>query len=318
MYTIASLTFKNNVFFAPMSGYCNIVFRKIMKQFNPGLLYTDMISVAGLSRKHKKTLSLLRTNDKEHPIAVQIFGSKPEEFKLAIDILNDTTFDLIDINMGCPIKKIVKSGSGCALMTNLSLTKKIIQICVKTSKKPITIKIRSGWGEKNKNYLEIARMAQDEGISALCLHPRTKKALFGDMANWDEIRILKENISIPVIGNGDIKNEVDAKNMIEQTNCDFVMIGRSALKNPWLIKRTIDYLKTGKIPAQFPIKNIVKLALKHTQMLMKEKEEVIALRDMRKYLHGYFKNIENIREIRQKINKVNTYSELEKILDTIL
>lgn len=315
MHKIGNVELENNVFFAPMSGYCDISFRQIIKQFNPGLMYTDMISVSGLSRKHKKTLNLLKITSKEHPIAVQIFGSKPEEFKTAIEILNQSSFDLIDINMCCPIPKVIKSGSGSALMKDLSLAKKIIHEAKKVCIKPLTVKMRSGWDDKNKNYLELGKIAQDEGVSSVCLHPRTAKELFYGKSNWGLIKTLKENLTIPVIGNGDIKNELDAKNMLEFTKCDFIMIGRAALKSPWLINNIIEYLKTGEIPESYPIKNIRKLALEHCRLVMKEKEEHIAVRDMRKYLHGYFKNIKGIKEVRQKINYATTYNELEIILD---
>lgn len=317
MYKIGSLVLKNNVFFAPMSGYCDIAFRQIIRLFNPGMIYTDMISASGLSRKHNKTLSLLKTVKNEHPIAVQLFGSKPDEFAKSIELLNDYPFDLIDINMGCPIPKVTKSGAGSALMKDLPLAKEIIRASIKISQKPVTIKIRSGWDEKNKNFLELGKIAEEEGISAICLHPRTRKDQFHGKSDWLLIKELKSNIKIPVIGSGDIKNELDAKNILDLTGCDFIMIGRAALKSPWLIKNIIEFLVNGIISKPFETKDIIKLALKHTKLLMKEKEEHIAVRDMRKYLHGYFKNIQNIRETRQKINYAESYSELEIILDEI-
>ena len=241
---------ENEVFLAPMAGVTDLPFRLICKELGCGLLYTEMINAKALCYDDKNTKKMLNILDEEHPVAVQIFGSEPEFMGKAAQILNDYPNEILDINMGCPAPKVVKNGDGSALMRNPKLAGQVLDQVVKNSKKPVTLKIRKGWDDNSINALEIAKIAEDCGICAITIHGRTREQYYSGQADWDIIGEVKSQISIPVIGNGDVTSVEDAIRIKDHTGCDAIMIGRGAQGNPWIFKRIDHYMKTGQLLAR--------------------------------------------------------------------
>ena len=313
-FKLGKLVLKNNCFSAPLAGISDSPYRMLLSEAGVGMLYSEMISAAGLSRMHKKTLSLLRIDPKEAPVAIQLFGTKLDEFAKSVEILNEKfPAAVIDINMGCPMKKVVQNGSGSALMKNPQLAEDIIMTVVKYTEKPVTVKFRSGWDDKNLNYLDFGKMAEQAGASAICLHSRTRAQVYTGSANWDQIRELAQAVKIPVIGSGDIKNPADFHRMLETTGCAAAMIGRAAMGNPWLIKSIV----TGQnIEPAIPER--IAEYLRHARLHIKKytdnnKDEKYSIHDMRKFAHRYISGFAGASELRQKINKIDTLTDLEKL-----
>lgn len=313
---IGNVVLENNVFLAPMAGITDIAFRRICKEYGAGLVYSEMVSCKGMYYNDKKTEELLEIDDFERPIAVQIFGSDPEIMKSVVyNTLNSRdNIDILDINMGCPAPKIVKNGDGSALMKAPELIEKIVKAIVEVSNKPITVKIRKGWDEENINAIEVAKIIENSGAAALAIHGRTREEFYSGNADWDIIKKVKENINIPVIGNGDIFCSEDAKRMIEYTNCDAVMIGRGARGNPWIFKNTVALLNNNEILEEPTDITKVKMCINHLELLCKFKREDIAVKEMRKHIGWYVKGMKNSTDIRVKVNKINTKNDLEEVL----
>lgn len=317
---IGDIKLDNKVSLAPMAGITDVTFRTICKEMGVGLLYTEMVSCKGLYYNDKKTENLMVINENEHPTALQIFGSDPEIMsKVVYDKLNRRDdIDIIDINMGCPTPKIVKNGDGSALMKEPKLVMKILNSVVKVSTKPITIKIRLGWDYDNLNAVEIAKIAEQEGVKAIAVHGRTREQFYSGRANWDMIRLVKENVTIPVIGNGDILSPESAKNMLEETGCDGIMIGRGSMGNPWIFKRTLSLIINGiDLPLPTPQEKVF-MAIKHLNMATEGKREIIAVKEMRKHIAWYIKGLKNSAEMRNTINKISQKEELEEVLQEYL
>lgn len=305
---------ENEVFLAPMAGVTDLPFRLICKELGCGLLYTEMINAKALCYDDKNTKKMLNILDEEHPVAVQIFGSEPEFMGKAAQILNDYPNEILDINMGCPAPKVVKNGDGSALMRNPKLAGQVLDQVVKNSKKPVTLKIRKGWDDNSVNALEIAKIAEDCGICAITIHGRTREQYYSGQADWDIIGEVKSQISIPVIGNGDVTSVEDAIRIKDHTGCDAIMIGRGAQGNPWIFKRIDHYMKTGQL-LDLPSKDEkIDIAIKHMDLAIKEHGEYVAVREMRKHIGWYLKGMKHSARFRDQINHMVTAKE---VIDTL-
>lgn len=311
MFKIGNVKIDNNVCLAPMAGVCNSAFRRIIKEMGCGLLYAEMVSDKALVYDNEKTKEMLYMTESERPIAQQIFGSDKDSFVKAAKIVEETMHpDIIDINMGCPVPKVaVKSQAGSALLKNPEKIYEIVSAVVKKVNVPVTVKIRSGWDSNSINAVEVAKICEKAGASAIAVHPRTRSQAYSGKADWNIIKKVKENVSIPVIGNGDILSISDAKEMIEKTNCDAVMLGRGVLGNPYLIKQVVTYMNTGKIlEDQNPIEKM-KTCLKHFSYLLEIKPEKVAVLEMRTHGAWYLKGLPNGVQVKRKLYEISTKEE---------
>ena len=320
MWKIGNIKIKNQVVLAPMAGVSNPAYMKICEQMGVGYAETELISSEAIVRNNKKTFEMLNgINDLKIPYAIQLFGANPEVMGNAAKIINKLyPKSIISINMGCPVPKVaLKSEAGSALLKNPNLVKNIVESVVKSVNVPVTVKIRSGWDEKSINCVEIAKIIEEAGASAITLHARTRKQGYSGLADWNLIKQVKENVNIPVIGNGDIKSPELAKKMLDETKCDAIMIGRAVLGNPWIIRNTVSYLKNGKYDNNISIKEIVDIIKEHFKLLMKYKSERAALLEIRSHTLWYLKGIKNISSIKQKICAAKTSDEIFDILGDI-
>lgn len=310
---IGKVTLPNRILFAPMAGISNMALRLLMKEHGAGLTYTEMICAEAVIRNSSKTLKLMATSPDEHPVAVQLFGHNPDSMAGAAQIAQDEA-DIIDLNFGCPAKTVINSGSGSALMKQPELIREITDKVVRSVSCPVTAKIRSGWDKNVINAIEIAKIIEDCGASAITIHPRTRSQGFSGLADWSVITDVKNSVKVPVIGNGDVNSPEDAKAMLEMTNCDAVMIGRGALGNPWIFSRTITYLETGFIPpspsSYERLTQILELARSFVELL----GEKIACREIRKFIKWYTKGMHSVAEMRSKAMSVETLKELENLI----
>ena len=310
---IGNVELENNIILAPMAGVTNLPFRTICKKFGPGLVCTEMASSKAIFHNDQKTKRLFNTEGEKRPISFQIFGSDEETMGYAANYVSNFA-DILDINMGCPAPKVVKNGDGSRLLLDLEKARKIMESVIKNSKVPVTLKIRKGWDKDHIVAVEIAKIAEKVGISAITVHGRTRTEFYSGKADWDIIKKVKENVSIPVIGNGDVIDEETALEMFEKTNVDGIMIGRGAFGNPWIFKKIIHFLETGeKLPE--PAKE-EKLAImkEHIKLAIQEKGE-IAVKELRKHIAWYTKNLKNSSEFRSSINKIEDEKELLNKLD---
>lgn len=315
---IGNVQLDNEVFLSPMAGVTDLPFRTICKEKGCGMLYTEMINAKALCYDDENTKKMLKIEEQEHPIAVQIFGSDPEYMGKAAAIMNQYPNEILDINMGCPAPKVVKNGDGSALLKNPELAAKVLKAVVGNSEKPVTLKIRKGWDDTCINAVEIAKIAEDCGISAIAIHGRTREQYYSGKADWDIIRQVKENVSIPVIGNGDVFEVEDAINMLNQTNCDAIMIGRGAQGNPWIFKRINHYMQTGEILPEPTLEEKINTAKKHLKLAVEEHGEYVAVREMRKHIAWYLKGLRNSARVRDEINKIESYEEVVNKLESYM
>lgn len=312
---IGNVQLNNKVFLSPMAGVTDLPFRLICKEKGCGMLYTEMINAKALCYDDENTKKMLKIEDEEHPIAVQIFGSEPEFMGKAAAIMNEYPNEILDINMGCPAPKVIKNGDGSALMRNPKLASEVLSSVVKNSKKPVTLKIRKGWDDDSVNAVEIAKIAEQCGISALAIHGRTREQFYSGKADWDIIEQIKQTINIPVIGNGDVFEVEDAVNMLEKTKCDAIMIGRGSQGNPWIFKRINHYMETGEILPEPTLEERITTAIKHMNLAVAEHGEYVAVREMRKHIGWYLKGLKNSAKYRDQINKITDYKEVIAMLE---
>lgn len=317
---IGNVLLDNNVVLAPMAGITDITFRTICKRFGAGLVYTEMVSAKGLYYKDVKTKQLMKIKEENRPVSLQLFGSDPDVMSYVVEnyINERTDIDIIDINMGCPAPKIVKSGDGCSLMKTPELAGQIINKIKKVSLKPITAKFRSGWDDLSINAVEFAKILEYNGVDLIAIHGRTREQYYSGHADYSVIKNVKSNVGIPVIGNGDIYKPEDAIKMIDETNCDGVMIGRGVLGNPWLIMNTIKVLSNDNNLYNVTPNDKIEMLKMHVKMLSDELNENIALLEMRKHAGWYIKGMKNSSEIRNRINTITKSEDLFELLNIYL
>ena len=319
-FKIGDIDIKNNVVLAPMAGISNPAFMQIIEKMKAGYAITELISSEAIIRNNKKTFDMLNGIETLNlPVAVQLFGSNAKTIAHAAKIITDLySIKMIDINMGCPVPKVaVKSESGSALLKDPNKVYEIVNEVVKSVSIPVTVKIRSGWDKEHINAVEVAKMIEKAGASAITVHPRTKSQGYSGLSDWNIIKQVKENVSIPVIGNGDIKTCFDAKKMLDETGCDAVMIGRGVLGNPWLIKECVDYLEDGTIPKEVTITEKIDMILAHLDNLMKFKNEKVAILELRSLAAWYLKKIPNTNKIKEDIFKVKTVNEFKEVINSV-
>ena len=311
---IGNVELENPYILAPMAGVTDLPFRLLCREQGAGLLCMEMVSAKAIQYNNKNTQALLEIHPKERPVSLQLFGSEPDTISEIAKRIEELPFAILDINMGCPVPKIVKNGEGSALMKNPKLVHEIVSKTVKAIQKPVTVKIRKGFDDTCINAVEIAKIIEDAGAAAVAVHGRTREQYYSGKADWDIIRQVKEAVSIPVIGNGDVVSGESALAMQKQTGCDGVMIGRGSQGNPWIFSELLEYEKTGKMPERPSKEEIRDMILRHAKLQLEYKGEYLGIREMRKHVAWYTTGMPNSAKLRNEINAVETYEQLETML----
>lgn len=313
---IGNVEIKNRIIMAPMAGITNVAFRKIIKEFGAGLVVSEMVSDKALCYGNQKTIDMLKIDEDEHPVSIQIFGGDVESMVRAAKFVNEhSNCDIIDINMGCPVNKVLKAHAGSYLLQYPDLVYDIVKNVVEAVNIPVTVKIRIGYDVNSINCVEIAKLIEKAGASAIAVHGRTRSQMYEGHADWSYIKQVKEAVSIPVIGNGDVKTALDAKRMLEETGCDAVMVGRAALGNPWVIKQMVAYVEHGELLEEPSADEKMDQCLEHAQRLIHMEGEKNAMRQMRGHAPWYIKGLKSSSVIKNHLSKIDTYEQLKDILE---
>ena len=314
---IGNVELENSYVLGPMAGVTDLPFRLLCKEQGAGLVCMEMVSAKGIHYKNKNTVSLLEVHEGEMPCSLQLFGSEPDIMSEVVKTIEDRPYAIIDVNMGCPVPKIVKNGEGSALMKNPKLVYEIVSAMVKATDKPITVKIRKGFDDTCVNAVEIAKVIEEAGGAAVAVHGRTREQYYSGKADWDIIRQVKEAVSIPVIGNGDVTSAKKAIEMREYTGCDGVMIARGAEGNPWIFSELVAYERDGIIPDRPSVDELKEMMLRHARLQLKYKGDYLGIREMRKHVGWYTKGLHGSSKLRGIINSVQSYEELENVLTSL-
>ena len=312
--TVGSVTLDNNIILAPMAGVTDLPFRLLCSEQGAGMCCMEMVSAKAILYKNKNTDSLMEIHPDERTVSLQLFGSDPKIMSEMAKKIEDRPFDMLDINMGCPVPKVVNNGEGSALMRHPKLVGEIVAAVAGAIKKPVTVKIRKGFDEDHVNAVEIAKIAEDAGAAAIFVHGRTREQYYAGKADWEIIAKVKENVSIPVIGNGDITDGISAGQMLRQTGCDGVMVGRAARGNPWIFRQIAAYLEDGTILLKPDRAEMKEMVLRHARLQLECKGEYIGVREMRKHVSWYTAGIPNSARLRQSVNMAESFEELERLV----
>ena len=311
---IGTVEISHPVALGPMAGVTDLPFRRLCREMGCGLLYTEMVSAKAITYKNKNTFLLMETVPQERPVSLQLFGSDSDIMAEAARMIADRDFDVLDVNMGCPVPKVVNNGEGSALMKQPELAGRIVRSLVEAIDKPVTVKIRKGFDDDHINAVEMAKIAEANGAAAVAVHGRTREQYYSGKADWEIIRRVKEAVKIPVIGNGDIFTPQDAKRMIEETGCDAIMAARGARGNPWLFRDIIDYLEKGILHEKPSLKEMTDMMLRHAEMHIRYKGEYQGIREMRKHVAWYTAGYHGSARMRQAVNEVESYEALKQLL----
>ena len=314
---IGNVLLENSYVLGPMAGVTDLPFRLLCKEQGAGLLCMEMVSAKGIFYNNKNTESLLQIHPEEVPVSLQFFGSDPKIVSEMAKRVEERPFSILDINMGCPVPKVVRNGEGSALMKNPKLVYELVSATVKAIKKPVTVKIRKGFDDEHINAVEIAEIIEEAGAAAVAVHGRTREQYYSGKADWEIIRQVKEAVSIPVIGNGDVTSGEKAIAMREQTGCDGVMIGRGAQGNPWIFSELLEYERTGRLPDRPDVEEIKQTMLRHARLQIEYKGDFTGIREMRKHVAWYTKGLHGAARLRDRINQVESYAELENLLTSL-